>query len=184
MRLNIELLNKSNTNLKGIFEFKCWFLKNLSPVFKLMASTRPVIGRRYWGVNRIGKERHRATIYLKTHFSFELDFVPLCLQEHWYYNYSLYWLDTNLDNLVKLRLFLYNFLQMTITQYYCPGSLYRVLLGQKCYSLKNRLFYSMSEACCWLVAGKWWIQTCESPYYMRLQSNLGDHEAKNVINTS
>ena len=93
--------------------------------------------------------------------------IPLCPQEHWYYNYSWYWLDTNLDNLVKLLLFLYNFLQMTIIQYYCPGTLYRVLLGQKYYSLKNRLFYSMSEACCWLVAGKCWIQTCECPYYMR-----------------
>jgi len=95
------------------------------------------------------------------------EFLPLCPQEHWYYNYSWYWRDTSLDNLVKLLLFLYNFLQMTIIQYYCPGTLYRVLLGQKYYSLKNRLFYSMSEACCWLVAGKCWIQTCECPYYMR-----------------
>ena len=99
--------------------------------------------------------------------NFFREFLPLCLQEHWYYNYSWYWRDTSLDNLVKLLLFLYNFLQMTIIQYYCPGTLYRVLLGQKYYSLKNRLFYSMSEACCWLVAGKCWIQTCECPYYMR-----------------
>ena len=99
--------------------------------------------------------------------NFFREFLPLCPQEHWYYNYSWYWRDTSLDNLVKLLLFLYNFLQMTIIQYYCPGTLYRVLLGQKYYSLKNRLFYSMSEACCWLVAGKCWIQTCECPYYMR-----------------